>query len=106
MARFAMKLFGIAIRFQTAFEFSEAAFGAHSQRASLEKIRRTMRILYGKGRSALRILRREDVWNEEFSTENGQKFHVAPRKCWAEYLKTKAHQERDGEESENETKSE
>ena len=37
------------------------------------------------------------LWNEEFSMENGQEFHVAPRGCWAEYLKTKAHQERDGE---------
>jgi hypothetical protein len=40
---------------------------------------------------------KEILWNEEFSMENGQEFHVAPLGCWAEYLKTKAHQERDGE---------
>jgi hypothetical protein len=41
-------------------------------------------------------------WNEEFSMENGQEFHVAPRGCWAEYLRTKAHQERDGEDRQDE----
>jgi hypothetical protein len=62
-----------------------------------------MRILYGKGRSALRRL--EDVWNEEFSTENGQKSWLQTN-AGLNILKTKAHQERDGEQSENETKSE
>jgi hypothetical protein len=40
------------------------------------------------------------LWNEEFSMENGQELHVAPYRCWAEYLKkTKTHQGRDGEDS-------
>jgi hypothetical protein len=46
---------------------------------------------------------KEILWNEEFSMENGQEFHVAPYGCWAEYLKTKAHQERDGSIRQNES---
>jgi hypothetical protein len=46
---------------------------------------------------------KEIVWNEEFSMENGQEFHVAPKACWAEYLKTKAHQERDGADQQDES---
>jgi hypothetical protein len=45
---------------------------------------------------------KEILWNDEFSMENGQEFHVAPHPCWAEYLKTKAHQERDGEDRQDE----
>ena len=44
------------------------------------------------------------VWNEEFSMENGKEYHVAPRKCWAEYLKSGAHKKRDSEEPENKVK--
>ena len=44
------------------------------------------------------------VWNEEFSMENGKEYHVAPRRCWAEYLKLRAHKKRDIEEQENKVK--
>jgi hypothetical protein len=44
------------------------------------------------------------VWNEEFSMENGKEYHVAPRRCWTEYLKSDAHKMRDSEEASNETK--
>ena len=33
--------------------------------------------------------------------ESGKEYHVAPRKCWAEYLKSGAHKKRDSEEPEN-----
>jgi hypothetical protein len=41
-------------------------------------------------------------WNQPFSMENGKEYHVAPRKCWAEYLETKTHKERDSVDPRNE----
>ena len=45
-------------------------------------------------------------WNEEFSMENGKVYHVAPRQCWKEYLKSDAHAERDHVEQEHKKESE
>jgi hypothetical protein len=35
------------------------------------------------------------LWNEASSMENGKEYHVRPHKCWAEYLESKNHKERD-----------
>ena len=42
---------------------------------------------------------KEILWNEEFSMENGQNSTCLRTDGNIEYLKTKTHQERDGEDS-------
>jgi hypothetical protein len=38
---------------------------------------------------------RQIPWSESSSIDDGQEFHVAPHKCWIQYLDAKNRKERD-----------